>query len=153
MNAIDTAIDVLQNKRLEIGLEMKNIDNKKDCGKRKLNKEFERIHLSELDDDALADLVQREDDDLIFTIAENIIQYPEAHKYDRYDETTIKELPAPRYATFEEIQDISESIQKGVKDAVDGYYDWLDAHRDTLGDQWEVLTNAIEILSREENTE
>ena len=130
MNAIDTAIHVLQDRRLVIGLEMKSIDDKKDCDKRKLNKEFERVDLSELDDDALSSLVQQEDDDLIFTIAENVIRDPEAHKYDRYDETTIRGLPAPHYATFDEIQDIRESIQESVKKAVVGYYDWLDDHRD-----------------------
>ena len=120
---------------------------------RKLNKDFERVDLSELDDDALSSLVQQEDDDLIFTIAENIIRDPEAHQYDPYDETTIRELPAPPYATFDGCKEIQESIQAGVKDAVEGYYVWLDDHRDTLGDEWEALTKVIEILSREDDTE
>ena len=91
--------------------------------------EFDMIDFDEIPCSKLQNMIDSPADrDLVLSFAERILQEKEAHKYDTYDETRMKELPLPQGRSLGEYEDLIYDFKKQVEEVIDNHRDRMWEH-------------------------
>lgn len=117
-----------------------------------LGEEYDPVDFDEVSDSKLAGMLETEDRDLVLTFAQRIIDEPEEHKYDKYDETRVNELPLPQGYSFSEAKRFVEDFQGAVTKAVDAYQNQV--YRDgtvfrVMTDDWMTLAKVHKLANED----
>lgn len=88
-----------------------------------LGEEYEPVNFDDTSDQELSSMLSSCDRNLVLSFADRIVNEPDSHKYDKYDETRINELPLPTYCTYDEAVGIIDEFKKEVRKCVDAYND------------------------------